>query len=155
MTAQTEGSLPVQPAQARSTTDLLAYLLAGLFFGVVLVKSGAADWYRMQEMFRFESFHMYGLMGSAVLTGLVTTALLRRFGHTRQGEEVRVAPKAPGWRRYVFGGLMFGVGWGLTGLCPGPILVLLGAGVPSMLIVLTFALLGTYLYGLLKGHLPH
>lgn len=155
MTAQTKGGLPHESAQAQPITGLLVYLLAGLFFGVILVKSGAASWYRMQEMFRFQSFHMYGLMGSAVLTGLVTTTLLRRFGHTRQGDEVLIPSKAPGWRRYVFGGLTFGVGWGLTGLCPGPVLVLLGTGVWPMLIVLAFALLGTYLYGLLKDRLPH
>lgn len=139
----------------RTTTGLLAYLLAGLFFGVVLVKSEAASWYRIQEMFRFQSFHMYGLIGSAVLTGLVTTALLRRFGHTRGGERIRVTPKEPGWRRYVLGGLTFGLGWGLAGVCPGPIFVLLGAGIWPMLVVLAFALLGTYLYGVLREKLPH
>lgn len=140
---------------SRAATGLLAYLLAGLYFGVVLVKSEAASWYRIQEMFRFESLHMFGLIGSAVLTGMVTTALLRRFGQTREGEAVRVTDKEKGWRRYVLGGLTFGVGWGLAGVCPGPIFVLLGAGVWPILIVLLFALLGTYLYGTLKDRLPH
>ncbi|WP_221090883.1 YeeE/YedE family protein [Deinococcus aquaedulcis] len=140
----------------RTATGLLVYLIAGLYFGVVLVKSEAASWYRIQEMFRFESFHMYGLIGSAVATGMITTALLRRSGvKSRDGQTIKVTPKAKGWRRYVLGGLTFGVGWGLAGVCPGPILVLLGAGVWPMLIVLAFALLGTYLYGRLKARPPH
>ncbi|MHA0036197.1 DUF6691 family protein [Deinococcus sp. PESE-13] len=140
---------------ARQATGLLAYLFAGLYFGMVLVKSEAASWFRIQEMFRFESFHMFGLMGSAVVTGMISTALLRRFGHTRSGEEVAVKPKDRGWVRYVLGGLTFGLGWGLAGVCPGPIFVLIGAGVWPMLITLLFALLGTYLYGLLQQRLPH
>jgi uncharacterized membrane protein YedE/YeeE len=140
----------------RAATGLLAYLLAGLYFGVVLVKSEAASWYRIQEMFRFESFHMFGLIGSAVVMGMITTALLRRSGlRSRDGQAVTVPPKEKGWRRYVLGGLTFGVGWGLAGVCPGPIFVLLGAGVWPILIVLAFALLGTYLYGVLKDQLPH
>lgn len=141
---------------ARRTTGLLAYLLAGLYFGVVLVKSEAASWYRIQEMFRFESFHMFGLIGSAVVTGMLTTALLRRSGvRSRDGQTIRVPPKDRGWSRYVLGGLTFGVGWGLSGLCPGPIFVLLGAGVWPALVVLASALLGTYLYGAFRGRLPH
>ncbi|SEJ65070.1 hypothetical protein SAMN04488058_11312 [Deinococcus reticulitermitis] len=140
----------------RAATGLFVYLLAGLYFGVVLVKSEAASWYRIQEMFRFESFHMFGLMGSAVLTGMVTTALLRRSGaKSRDGQTISVTPKEKGWRRYVLGGLTFGVGWGLSGLCPGPIFTLLGSGVWPILIVLAFALLGTYLYGAFKDRLPH
>ncbi|UQN08118.1 DUF6691 family protein [Deinococcus sp. QL22] len=140
----------------RAATGLLLYLLAGLYFGVVLVKSEAASWYRIQEMFRFESFHMFGLMGSAVLTGMITTAWLRRSSvNSWDGQAIRITDKEKGWRRYVFGGLTFGVGWGLAGICPGPLFVLLGAGVWPILIVLVFALLGTYLYGVLKDRLPH
>lgn len=143
-------------SSARTDTGLLVYLLAGLYFGVVLVKSEAASWYRIQEMFRFESFHMFGLIGSAVLTGMVATMLLRRSGvNSRAGQTIRVTDKEKGWRRYVFGGLTFGVGWGLAGVCPGPIFTLLGAGVWPMLLVLAFALLGTYLYGAFKDRLPH
>ncbi|GAA5512463.1 UPF0394 membrane protein XF_0765 [Deinococcus carri] len=143
-------------SSTRAATGLLAYLLAGLYFGVVLVKSEAASWYRIQEMFRFESFHMFGLIGSAVLTGMVTTALLRLSGvRSRDGQAITVTSKDRGWRRYVLGGLTFGVGWGLAGVCPGPIFVLLGAGVWPILIVLACALLGTYLYGVLKDRLPH
>lgn len=141
---------------SRSAAGLLVYLIAGLYFGVVLVKSEAASWYRIQEMFRFESFHMFGLMGSAVLTGVITTSLLRRSGvRSRDGQIITVKPKDQGWRRYVLGGLSFGVGWGLTGVCPGPIFALLGAGVWQILVVLAFALLGTALYGVVKDRLPH
>lgn len=143
-------------AGARTATGLLVYLFAGLYFGVVLVKSEAASWYRIQEMFRFESLHMFGLIGSAVATGMITTMLLRRSGlNSRDGQTIRVTDKEKGWRRYVFGGLTFGVGWGLAGVCPGPIFTLLGAGIWPMLLVLAFALLGTYLYGVFKDRLPH
>lgn len=150
------GVHPQSTSSTRAATGLLAYLLAGLYFGVVLVKSEAASWYRIQEMFRFESLQMFGLIGSAVLTGMLTTALLRRSEvNSRDGQTITVTPKEKGWRRYVFGGLTFGVGWGLAGVCPGPVFVLLGAGVWPILIVLGFALLGTYLYGVLKDRLPH
>ncbi|MCD0156425.1 transporter [Deinococcus sp. UR1] len=128
----------------------------GVYFGVILVKSEAASWYRIQEMFRFEAFHMYGLIGSAVLTGMLTTWLLRRSGaRSLDGQTITVAPKERGWTRYVLGGATFGVGWGLAGVCPGPVFTLLGAGVWPMLVVLGFALIGTWLYGALREHLPH
>ncbi|MCD0162858.1 YeeE/YedE family protein [Deinococcus sp. 6YEL10] len=128
----------------------------GVYFGVILVKSEAASWYRIQEMFRFEAFHMFGLIGSAVLTGMLTTWLLRRSGaRSLDGQTITVAPKERGWTRYVLGGATFGVGWGLAGVCPGPVFTLLGAGVWPMLVVLGFALIGTWLYGALREHLPH
>nr|WP_230284084.1 DUF6691 family protein [Deinococcus sp. UR1] len=141
---------------AARTAALPAYLLMGVYFGVILVKSEAASWYRIQEMFRFEAFHMYGLIGSAVLTGMLTTWLLRRSGaRSLDGQTITVAPKERGWTRYVLGGATFGVGWGLAGVCPGPVFTLLGAGVWPMLVVLGFALIGTWLYGALREHLPH
>ncbi|MFB9991449.1 DUF6691 family protein [Deinococcus oregonensis] len=150
------GVHPGASSITRAATGLLVYLLAGLYFGVVLVKSEAASWYRIQEMFRFESFHMFGLIGSAVLTGMLTTALLRGSGiKSRDGQAITVTLKEKGWRRYVFGGLTFGVGWGLAGVCPGPIFALLGASIWPILIVLASALLGTYLYGVFKDRLPH
>ncbi|WP_240501473.1 DUF6691 family protein [Deinococcus sp. LM3] len=141
---------------AARTAALPAYLLMGVYFGVILVKSEAASWYRIQEMFRFEAFHMYGLIGSAVLTGMLTTWLLRRSGaRSLDGQTITVAPKERGWTRYVLGGATFGVGWGLAGVCPGPVFTLLGAGVWPMLVVLGFALIGTWLYGAVREHLPH
>lgn len=139
-----------------STLSLFSYLLAGIFFGVVLVKSEAASWYRIQEMFRFQSFHMYGLIGSAVLTGMLSTWLLRRLkARALTGQTIHVQSKDPGLPRYVFGGLIFGLGWGLAGVCPGPVFTLLGSGLWAMLIVLLFALLGTWLYGVFRDRLPH
>ncbi|BBN96688.1 transporter component [Deinococcus grandis] len=144
-----------QPA-VRAAAGLLVYLMIGVYFGVVLIRSEAASWYRIQEMFRFQSFHMYGLIGSAVLTGMLTTWLLRRSGaRSLDGQTITVTPKERGWARYVLGGATFGIGWGLAGVCPGPIFTLLGAGVWPMLVVLAFALLGTWLYGALRRHLPH
>ncbi|WP_414656837.1 DUF6691 family protein [Deinococcus sp. VB343] len=143
------------PTPARIRTGLLAYLVAGLWFGLLLVKSEAVSWYRIQEMFRFQSFHMFGIIGSAVVTAMVSTALLRRFGKTREGESVHITPKEKGNVRYVAGGLLFGLGWGLVGLCPGPIFVQLGAGLWTAAVALVFALLGTYLYGLFRERLPH
>ena len=147
---------PDETRSLPSILSFLSYLLAGTYFGVVLVKSEAASWYRIQEMFRFQSFHMYGLIGSAVLTGMLTTWLLRRFqARALTGQTIHVQSKDPGLPRYVLGGLTFGLGWGLAGVCPGPIFTLLGSGVWAMLIVLLFALIGTWLYGVLRDHLPH
>lgn len=152
----TPTSVPPETRSFPAAFSLLSYLLAGTFFGVVLVKSEAASWYRIQEMFRFQSVHMYGLIGSAVLTGMFTTWLLRRFqARALTGQTVHVRSKAPGLLRYVLGGLTFGLGWGLAGVCPGPIFALLGSGVWTMLIVLLFALIGTWLYGVLRDRLPH
>ncbi len=144
------------PPAARSAVGLWVYLVVGLVFGLILIKSEAASWYRIQEMFRFQSFHMFGIIGSAVITGAVSTWLLRTFKkEALGGEPIRIAPKAMTWRRYVFGGLLFGLGWGLAGVCPGPIFALIGAGVLPMLVVLLFALIGTWLYGVLQPKLPH
>ncbi len=140
---------------ASVSTSLAAYLAVGLLFGLVLVKSEAASWYRIQEMFRFQSFHMFGIIGSAVVTGLITTQLLRRLGCSREGQAIHVSPKEKGVSRYVIGGLTFGLGWGLVGLCPGPIFAQVGAGLWTAAVVLLFAVIGTYLYGLFKDHLPH
>ena len=132
------------------------YLIVGVFFGLVLVKSEAASWYRVQEMFRFESFHMFGIIGSAVVTGFISTRLLRVFRKASlSGEPIQIKPKAMTWRRYVLGGSLFGLGWGLAGVCPGPIFALIGAGVLPMLVVLLFALVGTWLYGVVQTRLPH
>lgn len=156
-----QSSLPTTPntqpvTQTRPAVGLWVYLSIGMLFGLILVKSEAASWYRIQEMFRFQSFHMYGIMGSAVVTGLITTWLLRRFKKTSlDGELIQVTPKTGNWRRYVYGGLMFGAGWGLAGVCPGPIFVLIGAGALPIAVVLIFALAGTWCYGLLRERLPH
>lgn len=132
------------------------YLFAGAVFGFVLVKAEVLSWYRIQEMFRFQSFHMYGVIGSAVLVGLISVWLIGRFNaKALNGEAISFCPKAPTYRRYVLGGTLFGLGWAMTGACPGPILALIGGGSSVFLVVLASAVLGTYVYGLLRDKLPH
>ena len=124
----------------------------GVFFGVILVKSQVVSWFRIQEMFRFQSFHMYGVLGSGVVTAALSLGLLRRFGNGELG----IPPKefGKGWR-YILGGTVFGLGWGLTGACPGPIFALLGAGELKVALVLLGALIGTWTYAALRERLPH
>ncbi|MCS7069701.1 MAG: YeeE/YedE thiosulfate transporter family protein [Meiothermus sp.] len=144
------------PKRSVRVGEYVPYLLAGVFFGVVAIRSEIASWYRIYEMFRFESFHMYGIIGSAVLTAAFSLWLLRRLGvKSRDGEPLRVRPPDPGRYRYVWGGVVFGLGWGLVGACPGPIYALLGSGHAGALLILLGALLGTYVYGLLQPRLPH
>lgn len=151
----------LQPArEARSSgTPLLgylSYLLAGALFGFMLVKAEVISWYRIQEMFRFESFHMYGVIGSAVLVGALSVGLIKRFGVRTFGrDEITLSPKDPTYRRYILGGTVFGLGWALTGACPGPIAALIGGGQTVFVVVLASAILGTYVYGLVQDRLPH
>lgn len=139
----------------QKTTGLFIYLLVGCYFGILLIKSEAASWYRIQEMFRFQDIHMFGVIGSAILTGIISVALLKKYGKTREGMPIKIPQKEQSTPRYLIGGGLFGIGWGLLGTCPGPIFVLFGAGIWPMLIVFIFAILGTYLYGLFKDSLPH
>lgn len=135
----------------------LPYLLAGVLFGFVLIKSEAASWYRIQEMFHFQSFHMFGILFSAIATGMVSIQLIKRIGERRSldGQKIEIPQKPPGRISYTAGGLIFGLGWGLIGLCPGPIFALVGTGSLGAVVVLAGALHGTWLYGALKQHLPH
>jgi len=136
---------------------LLPYLLAGLAFGFVMIKSEAASWYRIMEMFYFQSFHMFGIMASAIATGLTGVLLLKRYGHalTLDGAPIVIPTKVPGRANYIFGGFVFGIGWGIIGLCPGPIFSLVGMGSIGAMAALFGALTGTWLYALVKKHLPH
>ncbi len=138
-------------------TRYFPYLLSGFLFGFILIKAEAASWYRIQEMFHFQSFHMFGILFSAIATGLASIQLVKRLrGKTAlDGQAIAIPVKAPGTKSYVFGGLIFGFGWGLIGLCPGPIFALVGTGSLGALVVLVGALHGTWLYGALKQHLPH
>lgn len=134
----------------------LKYLLVGFVFGIVLTKSEAVSWYRIYEMFQFQSFHMYGIISVAVLTGVIGIQIIKR-NHVKdiKGQSIAIQDKEKGSVRYWIGGLLFGLGWGLVGSCPGPIFILLGAGFWSVLLVLFGALLGTFVYGILKDKLPH
>ena len=146
------------PAKAPSW-ELLSYLLIGIFFGVLLIKSEVVSWYRIQEMFRFQDFHMYGVLGSAFATSALVLFLSRRFGlHSLTSKEMKVSPKVwqPGsTHRYWIGGTLFGLGWGLAGTCPGPIYALIGHGASGALVVLVSALLGARVYAAVFHKLPH
>jgi uncharacterized membrane protein YedE/YeeE len=146
-------------APSRAPAAYLAaarYLIAGCLFGFVAVKSEIISWYRIQEMFRFDSFHMYGVLGSALLVAVVSVWIIKRTGMSSlSGEPIVLPPKAPTYRAYIFGGTIFGVGWALTGACPGPILALIGSGFGAFVVVLASAVLGTWTYGSLRGRLPH
>lgn len=136
---------------------LFWYFLLGCLFGVVLIKSEVVSWFRIQEMFRFQSFHMYGIIGSAVVVAALSIVLLDRFGVlTVGGEAIAIPPKRLGrGYRYWIGGTMFGVGWPLTGACPGPLFALAGSGTSVYVVAIISALAGTWLYGYLRPHLPH
>ncbi|NUY82225.1 YeeE/YedE family protein [Flavobacterium sp. MAH-1] len=134
----------------------LKYLLVGFVFGIVLTKSEAVSWYRIYEMFQFQSFHMYGIIGVAVATGLVGIQIIKRKKlKDIKGEIINVPDKEPGSARYWIGGLIFGLGWALAGSCPGPIFILIGAGFWPLIFVLAGALIGTFIYGVIKDKLPH
>ncbi|GAB4164566.1 MAG: YeeE/YedE thiosulfate transporter family protein [Winogradskyella sp.] len=135
---------------------VLKFFLVGIFFGIVLVKSEAVSWYRIYEMFKFQSFHMYGIIGTAVITGIILLLIAKkRHLKTTEGTDIRVPLKDKGLIRYLAGGSIFGLGWALCGACPGPMYILVGTGVFSMLIVIAAALAGTLVYGILKHKLPH
>lgn len=134
----------------------LIYLFIGILFGITMFKSEAASWFRIYEMFKFQSFHMYGIIGSALFIGVIVVQSIKRFNFKSfNGESIHFNPKAKGFSRYMFGGIIFGLGWALAGACPGPMFTLVGAGYMPILIVILTALLGTFLYGLLKDNLPH
>lgn len=135
---------------------LLKYLLVGFLFGIVLTKTEAVSWYRIYEMFHFQSFHMYGIISVAVVTGIIGIQIFKRLKvKDIGGNPIIIADKEPGSVRYWVGGLFFGLGWALVGACPGPIFILLGAGILPVIFILIGALLGTFIYGILKDKLPH
>ncbi|TXN37383.1 YeeE/YedE family protein [Flagellimonas hymeniacidonis] len=134
----------------------LIHLLIGIFFGIILFKSEAASWFRIYEMFRFDAIHMYGIIGSALAIGIVSIKAIKRF-HVKSffGAQIVIEPKERGFKKYLLGGIFFGLGWALAGACPGPIFTLIGAGFLPILVVLVSAIVGTYLYGILRDKLPH
>lgn len=133
----------------------IIFIALGILFGMVMYKAEAASWFRIYEMFNFQSFHMYGFIGSALLVGTIGIQLMKRSGKDVDGKKITVQPKDRSITRYLIGGILFGLGWALVGACPGPIFVLLGAGVYPMIIVIISALFGTFIYGLIKDKLPH
>jgi uncharacterized membrane protein YedE/YeeE len=137
-------------------TGYTLYLLAGTLFGIIAYKSEIISWYRIQEMFRFDSLHMCGVIASAVLVAAVSVWLLKRLRpNSFTGEPISFTPKARTYPRYILGGTLFGIGWALTGACPGPVFALIGSGFSAFLIVLASAIFGTWTYGQLRAKLPH
>ncbi|MDC6389289.1 YeeE/YedE thiosulfate transporter family protein [Maribacter sp. PR1] len=134
----------------------ISYLIIGIFFGIIMYKSEASSWFRIYEMFQFGSFHMYGIIGSALILGVIGIQLIKKFKiKAIGGAEMNLYPKKKGVVNYLFGGIIFGLGWALAGACPGPMYVLVGAGYYSILVVIGGALLGTFVYGIVKNKLPH
>lgn len=134
----------------------LKYLILGLVLGIIFVKSEVISWFRIQEMFRFESFHMYGIIGSAVILGVIGVYLIKRYKVKNiHGQQIFISAKNKSIPRYLFGGILFGLGWSMTGACPGPMFTLLGTGYMSFIVVIASAILGTFVYGIIRHKLPH
>ena len=133
----------------------LNYLIVGVVFGLTLTKTEAISWFRIQEMFRFQSFHMYGIIGSAILVGMISLLILKRLKvKALNGEEISVPDKKFN-KGSIIGGTIFGMGWALSGACPGPLYALLGAGYPVVIVAIISALAGTWVYSYLRPRLPH
>ncbi|HEY9362866.1 MAG TPA: DUF6691 family protein [Chitinophagaceae bacterium] len=133
----------------------LKYLVLGFFFGIIVIKSEVISWFRIQEMFRLQSFHMYGVIGSAVVTGIISVWLIKRFNvKTIYGEPIILLQKKFN-KGQIFGGLIFGFGWALTGACPGPLFAQIGTGATVIIITLLSAIAGTWVYGSIREKLPH
>ena len=135
----------------------MPFLLVGLVFGIIITKGEVISWFRIQEMFRFQGFHMFGVFATAMPIAILTVQFVKRSGmRTLGGEAVYIPAKTFGTgRRYLFGGILFGIGWALTGACPGPLFALLGSGVPAIAVVILGAIAGTWTYGVLRHRLPH
>ena len=133
----------------------IKFLILGFIFGIILIKAEVISWFRIQEMFRFQAFHMYGIIGSAVVIGIISVWLIKKDNiKTIHGEEIKIAPKTFS-KGNIYGGLLFGLGWAMTGACPGPLFALVGSGLLIIAVVLVSAILGTCLYGVIRNKLPH
>jgi len=133
----------------------LQYLIFGMLFGVVLIKSEVVSWFRIQEMFRLQSFHMFGVIGSAVVVGALSVFIIKKFKiKTIRGEEI-ILPKKEFNKGQIYGGLIFGFGWAMTGACPGPLYAQLGYGATVIIVSILMAMVGTWVYGLISEKLPH
>ena len=133
----------------------LKYLFTGLLFGIILVKSEVISWFRIQEMFRLQSFHMFGVIGSAVVVGIISVWLIKKYKiKTIYGEPIEFVNKKFN-KGNIYGGLLFGFGWAITGACPGPLFAQIGTGATVIIVTLLSAIAGTWLYGLIRKQLPH
>ncbi len=135
---------------------LSKYILIGIIFGITLYKAEAVSWFRIYEMFHFQSFHMYGIILSAIVLGVGVVQLIkRRHLKSIEGKEIRIPDKDRSVPRYLLGGFIFGCGWALAGVCPGPMFILMGSGYTVFIVFLAAAMFGTFAYGLLRKKLPH
>ena len=151
----TECEAPNNQIKSGAWTANLKYMFVGIAFGIVFVKAEIISWFRIQEMFRLDSFHMYGVIGSAVAVGMLSVLLIKRFNvKTLQGEPVRIAPKTF-QKGQIYGGLIFGLGWAITGACPGPLFAQIGSGFLVVGVTLLSAIAGTWLYGYFRERLPN
>jgi len=137
--------------------NYIKYLLIGTLFGFILTKSEVISWFRIQEMFRFQDFHMYGVIGTAILVGIISIQIIKRFNMKDvDGNPITIPPKdVTQKKRYIIGGTLFGFGWALTGACPGPLFALLGSGITVFIVPILAALAGTWVYGAVRESLPH
>jgi uncharacterized protein len=143
------------PQKTENVASLLKYLLVGTAFGIVFVKAEIVSWFRIQEMFRLQSFHMYGVIGTAVVVGLVSVQIIKRFNiKTIKGESIKIAAKTF-HKGQIYGGLIFGIGWAITGACPGPLFAQIGSGFLVVGITFVSAVAGTWVYGYFQKKLPH
>lgn len=133
----------------------IKYLITGILFGIILVKAEIISWFRIQEMFRLQSFHMYGVIGSAVVVGIISVFIIKKFNiKTIDGEKIEFNPKSFN-KGQIFGGLLFGLGWAITGACPGPIFAQIGTGASVVIVTLLSAIAGTWTYGYFRDKLPN
>lgn len=153
----TTKSAAASPAKNLTLQDFIIYLALGIFFGIILTKSEVISWFRIQEMFRFQSFHMYGIIGVAVAVAALSLQAIARLNiKTIGGQPISIPPKEMGGGyRYWIGGTIFGLGWGLLGACPGPMFALLGGGYPILILGILSAVAGTWVYGYFRPMLPH
>jgi uncharacterized membrane protein YedE/YeeE len=135
--------------------DKIKYAIVGLFFGIVFVKAEIISWFRIQEMFRLQSFHMYGVIGTAVVVGLIAVQLIKKFKiKTIDGQTIKIEDKTFN-KGQIYGGLLFGIGWAITGACPGPLFAQIGSGFGVIFITFLSAIAGTWVYGYFQKYLPH
>ena len=133
----------------------IKFILLGILFGIILIKAEVTSWFRIQEMFRFQSIHMYGIICTAIVIGIISIWLIKKYNiKSLSGEEIIITPKTFN-KGNIYGGVIFGLGWAMTGACPGPLYALIGSGYVVVIVVLLSAVFGTYVYGLLKDKLPH
>jgi len=153
--APLECEAPNSQTKAESFVANLKYLAVGVGFGIVFIKAEIVSWFRIQEMFRLSSFHMYGVIGTAVVVGALSVLIIKKFKLRTIAGEAVVFPVKTFNKGHIFGGLLFGLGWGITGACPGPLFAQIGAGYPAIFVTLLSAIAGTWVYGYFRERLPH